>query len=137
MKTHYSLSDMQFMEAFKTASLAPELFSHEAHLRLAWLHINHFGIDTAITNITFQIKNYTRVLNAADKYNETVTVAAIKAVYHFMQKATSENFKDFMVEFPRLKTNFKELLSQHYGFNVFTLEEAKSSFLQPDLLPFD
>lgn len=137
MKTHYDLSDTQLEQAFEEATLAPQLFSHEAHLRLAWIYIKNYGIDTAITNINTQIKNYTRVLNIEDKYNETVTVAAVKAVYHFMQKATSENFKNFMTEFPRLKTGFKDLLSQHYGFDVFTAEEAKSSFIQPDLLPFD
>jgi len=137
MKTHFNLSDTQFEEAFKRAILAPQLFSHEAHLRLAWLHIKSSGIDNAITNITAQIKNYTRVLNAEGKYNETVTIAAIKIVNHFMLKATSKNFKGFMTEFPRLKTNFKDILSQHYGFDIFTEAEAKSSFIQPDILPFD
>jgi len=137
MKAHSDLSDPQFEEAFKRAILAPQLFTHEAHLRLAWLHIKNYGIDSAITSVTSQIENYTRVLSAEGKYNETVTIAAIKIVYHFMLKATSENFKNFILEFPRLKTNFKDILSQHYGFDVFTFEEAKSSFIQPDLLPFD
>jgi len=137
MKTHYDLSDAQFEEAFKRAMLAPQLFTHEAHLRLAWLHIENYGIDKAVANITSQIKNYTRVLNAEGKYNETVTIAAVKIVHHFMLKSTTKNFKEFMLEFPRLKTNFKDLLSQHYGFNVFTAEEAKSSFVEPNLLPFD
>jgi len=137
MKTHYDLSDTQFEEALKRAILAPQLFSHEAHLRLAWLQIKSYGMDNAIINITAQIKNYTQVLGAEDKYNETVTVAAIKIVYHFMQKTTSDNFKDFILEFPRLKTNFKDILSQHYGIDIFTEAGAKSSFVQPDLLPFD
>ena len=136
MKTHYDLSDTQFEEAFKRATLAPQLFSHEAHLRLAWLHVKSYGVDNAILNITAQIKNYTLVLGAEDKYNDTVTVAAIKIVYHFMQKATSDNFKDFMLEFPRLKSNFKDILSQHYGFDIFTMAESKSSYVEPDLLPF-
>lgn len=136
MKTHYDLSDAQFEEALKRAILAPQLFSHEAHLRLAWLHIKNYGVEKAILNITAQIKNYTQVLGADDKYNDTVTVAAIKIVYHFMQKSVSDNFKDFMLEFPRLKSNFKDILSQHYGFDIFTVAEAKSSYVEPDLLPF-
>jgi hypothetical protein len=64
MKTHYDLSDTQFEEAFKRAILAPQLFTHEAHLRLAWLHIKNYEIDNAITTITSQIKNYTRILSA-------------------------------------------------------------------------
>lgn len=137
MSTHYSLTDEQFLEAFQTAKLPPELFTHEAHLRLAWLYLEDFDMDTSITKITHQIKNYTKILGAEDKYNETVTVAAIKVVYHFKRKALTNSFKDFMTEFPRLKSNFKELLAQHYGFDIFSTEEAKFSFMAPDLLPFD
>ena len=137
MQTHFDLNDPQFELAFKNASLDPQLFDHEAHLRLAWIHINNYGVNTAIENVCSQLINYTKNLGAEDKYNETVTVAAVRAVYHFMMKSKSNNFKDFIAEFPRLKNNFKELLGQHYGFDVFSNEEAKSSFLAPDLLTFD
>ena len=101
------------------------------------MHLNQYEIDAAIYNITSQLKNYTRSLGAEDKYNETITVAAVKAVYHFMLKSKTKSFSQFIKEFPRLKTNFKDLLAQHYGFDVFNSEEAKSSFITPDLLPFD
>jgi hypothetical protein len=137
METHFDLTNQQFEIAFKSAHLNPNLFTHEAHLRLAWIHIKAYGIDTAIENITSQLTQYTKHLGAEVKYNETVTIAAVKAVYHFILKSESVNFKDFILEFPRLKFNFKDLLGQHYGFDIFSSEEAKSSFLVPDLLPFD
>jgi len=137
MSSHFQLTDSQFEQDFQNASLDPKLFDHEAHLRLAWIHINAYGIDTAIDTIARQLKNYTKSLGAEDKYNETVTIAAIRAVYHFMLKSESDNFMDFIMEFPRLKLNFKELLSQHYGFDVFSNEEARITFIAPDLLPFE
>ena len=137
METHYRLNDEQFLKQFESASLQPQLFNHEAHLRLAWLHIDCFGAECAIDNVTSQLRNYTKTLGAEDKYNETVTVAAVKAVYHFMLRSESKNFQGFIQEFPRLKTNFKDLLGAHYGFDVFSNEEAKSGFIAPDLLPFD
>jgi hypothetical protein len=42
-----------------------------------------------------------------------------------------------MNEFPRLKTNFRELMACHYGFDIYTSEKAKMKYLEPDLLPFD
>ena len=104
MESHYNLNDEQFLKQFESAALQPDLFNHEAHLRLAWLHIDRFGLERAIDNVTSQLKNYTKTLGAEDKYNETVTVAALKAVYHFMLKSESKNFRDFIHEFPRLKT---------------------------------
>lgn len=137
MKNHYQLNDKQFLEVFEKATLDPKLFDHEAHLRLAYLLINISNIDIAIDKTCEQILTYATSLGASNKYNKTVTVAAVKAVYHFMLKSESDNFKDFIAEFPRLKLNFKGLLAQHYNIDVFNSEIAKSSFLEPDLLPFD
>ena len=137
MELHYNLNDEAFATQFKNATLEPELFSHEAHIRLAWIYIKDYGIDLAISKTCTQLINYVTHLGAKSKYNETVTVAAVKAVNHFYMKSKSKNFKDFIAEFPRLKTNFKDLLAQHYDIDVFKSEAAKSSFLEPNLLPFD
>ena len=137
METHYNLNDTEFAKQFKEATLKPELFTHEAHLRLAWIYIKTHGIDKAITLVCEQLINYVMHLGARDKYNETVTVAAVRAVYHFMLKSKSAKFKDFMEEFPRLKSEFKSLLSQHYDIDIFKSEIAKSTFIEPKLLPFD
>lgn len=137
MKDHYQLSNEQFLNAFQTATLDPKLFNHEAHLRLAYLLIKKEGVDKAIDTCCEQIIKYANSLGAHDKFNKTVTVAAVKAVYHFMLKARANSFKDFIEEFPRLKYNFKDLLAQHYNIDVFNSQMAKSSFLEPTLLSFD
>ena len=137
MEDHFKLSDGEFEKQFKHFQLDPSIFSHEAHLRLAWIHIHNYGIDEAIKNIQMQLQNFVAHVDAKDKYNVTLTVAAVKAVHHFMQKSQSSNFKDFISEFPRLKYNFKELLSYHYGIDIFNSKEAKSRLLEPDLLPFE
>ncbi len=50
MEEHFYLTDIQFERQFANCSLNPELFSHEAHLRLAWLHISKYGLKV-IMNI--------------------------------------------------------------------------------------
>ena len=137
MKTHYELSDLQFEHSFANCTLDPTLFTHEAHLRLAWIHITKYGVNTAIANITHQLQNFVGYAGAADKYNQTVTVAAIKAVNHFVAKKKINDFLDFITEYPRLKTAFRELMWQHYTTDIFKSEEAKRVFLEPELLSFD
>ena len=134
---HWKLSDRAFEKSFADSSLDPELFDHEAHIRLAWIHIHQHGLDQAIENIKRQLKQYVKVLGAEDKYNETLTVAAARAVYHFMLKSKSTTFKNFIAEFPRLKYNFKELIDAHYGVDIYRSAEAKKKYLEPGLLPFD
>ena len=137
MENHFDLNDLEFEQQFASGVLAPKLFSHEAHLRLAWIHVTKYGIDKAIENIRIQLQNFVAVIGAADKYNETVTIAAIRAVYHFMRKSKTHNFEDFIVENHRLKFQFKELLSFHYRTNIFLSERAKKEYLEPEILPFD
>ncbi|HET8736432.1 MAG TPA: hypothetical protein VFM69_07525 [Pricia sp.] len=137
MQNHFELSEQQFELKFEEATFNPNLFNHEAHMRLVWIHINKYGLDNAIKNICSQLSNFVTRLGARDKYNKTLTIAAIKAVYHFMLKSKVHNFKSFITEFPRLKTHFKEIMDCHYSNNIYTSEKAKKEFVEPDLLPFD
>jgi hypothetical protein len=137
MQNHYLLSDDVFETQFEDCSLNPKLFSHEAHIRLAWIHIKKYGVDRAITNINSQLLNFVVSVRARDKYNKTVTVAAVKTVYHFMLKSNTDNFKSFILEFPRLNKNFKALLNSHYSMDLFNYEAAKKQYIEPDVLPYD
>jgi hypothetical protein len=137
MSSPDQLSDDLFEQQFKDCTLAAAAFDHEAHLRLAWIHIKKYGEAQAINNICTQLVTFTQSLGAADKYNKTLTIAAIKAVNHFMNKSTDDTFDAFISSFPRLKSNFRELIAAHYSTNIFTVAIAKTQYMEPDLLPFD
>ena len=136
MQLHQHFSDSEFEQLFETCQMDPTAFSHEAHLRLAWIHVKKYGQSLAIKNICDQLLQYVEYLGAKDKFNITLTIAAIKAVNHFIQKSASDNFQDFINEFPRLKFNFKELMQCHYQIDIYNLQSAKQQFHEPDLLPF-
>lgn len=136
IKDHYQYSDEEYEKVFESFNLKPGLFSHEAHLRLAYIHIKKYGCPQTEVNMCEQIKGFAESLGVFDKFNKTVTIASVKVMDHFMQKAESKNFPDLMKEFPRLLTNFKDILAQHYGFNVFADKQAKLEYVAPDLLPF-
>jgi hypothetical protein len=137
MEAHVELSDTEFEAQFSACSMDPQIFTHEAHLRLAWIHINKYGIDKAIGNVTVQLLNFVESIGAKDKYNITLTISAIRSVYHFMLKSRARSFQSFILENPRLKNNFKDILSCHYKTDIFKSERAKTEYLEPELLPFD
>lgn len=137
MEEHFNLNDDEFEQQFESCELDPALSTHEAHLRLAYIHIEKYGREKAIENVCNQLMAYVNHVGATDKYNTTLTVAAVKAVYHFMQKSTASCFQDFITEVPQLKSDFKRLMQCHYGIDIFNSQKAKSTFLEPDLLPFD
>lgn len=137
MEKHFTLTDDQLEWQIRHCEFAPEDFTHEAHLRLAWILIGRYGIETAEVQIQELLLRFVDFAGAKDKYNTTLTIAALRAVYHFWQKAETNNFRDFMREFPRLKTNFKELIAAHYGFDIYASDQARLAYIEPDLLPFD
>ncbi len=137
MEKHFDLSDSEFEMHFIDHRIDPFDFTHEAHLRFAWINIEKYGVEQAERNIAFQLKRYVTLVGAEDKFNITLTLAGIKAVNHFKEKSKSDNFKDFIIEFPALKHNFRGLIAAHYGFDIYNSEKAKKEFLKPDLLPFD
>lgn len=150
MEHHRTLSDRAFLEQFANQTLPPEWFSHEAHLRLAFLHIRNRGVEKAIDTVRTQLKAYVAHLGATDKYHETLTVAAVRAVYHFMRRegmtlpdsrlpdqSTLEDFLTLLHRHPRLRTSFRDLMFAHYRTDIFSSAFAKKEYLEPELLPFD
>ncbi|QNJ98339.1 hypothetical protein [Constantimarinum furrinae] len=137
MEAHFKLTDREFIREFKSGNLKPLEFTHEAHIRLAWIQITTYGIDTALQIIPKQIQSYVSNIGAYDKYNHTLTIAAVKAVYHFMLRSKGNDFKSFILEFPRLKLSFNELMHSHYSIDIFNSEKAKHQYITPDLLAFD
>jgi len=136
MEAHFNLNDELFEQQFATCTLDPAIFSHEAHLRLAWVHIKKYGVEKAVENICTQLVNFTIHLGAADKYNTTLTIAAVRAVNHFINRSAANNFYDFIQEFPRLKFNFKDLMASHYKTDIFKSPIAKRSYLEPESMAF-
>lgn len=130
------LSDSEFSIKFKNCSLDPSTFDHEAHLRLVWLQIEENGFQQAQINIQNLIQNFVKHVGAEEKYHKTLTITAIEIVNHFMSKKASKTFKEFISEFPKLKNNFKELIEQHYSYDIFQSAKAKNEYLEPDLIPF-
>lgn len=137
IKSHLELTDDAIEQEFENFTLKPVLFSHEAHIRLAYIHIKKYGRAQAEKNMCEQIKGYAASLGATEKFNKTVTIASIKVVDHFMQKSKSTDFQGLIKEFPGIITDFRGLLLRHYGYNVFADKRAKQEYLEPDLVPFD
>ena len=133
---HQLLPDDQFEEKFKNCTLPPILFTHEAHLRLAYIHITKYGLRKAIINLCYQIANFERNFGDGRKFNKTITVASAKVIHHFINKSKSIDYHGLLNEYPRLKSNFKALLKTHYSLNIFINKTAKHEYLEPDLSPF-
>jgi hypothetical protein len=135
--THVSLNDETFLNAFASGALDPVQFTHEAHLRLAWLHLRLYDRDAAIRNVTEQIRHYDQRHGKGDKYHCTLTVAAMLLLEGMMKRSAAEDFPSFLGHHPELVHEFGKLILRHYSPDRLASLAARWEFLEPDLLPFD
>lgn len=81
MKTATSptpLDDEAFISAFEDLSLSPELFDHTGHMRICWLYLKRYSLDTALQRTRDGIRSYATSLGATDKFNDPLTKAFVR-----------------------------------------------------------
>lgn len=134
---HHLLTNDEFEEKFSNCDLPAVIFTHEAHLRLAYIYINKYGLDIAIDKLSIQIADCDNKYGDGTKYNKTLTIASTKIMHHFIEKAQSTDFNSLLREFPKLKLDFAGIIKSHYALNIFNSDKAKQEYLEPDLASFN
>lgn len=129
---HGAFSDGEFEQAFREGTFPPEAFSHEAHLRLAWLLLRRFGRDQALEQACDQIRAFTIRHGAFEKYHHTLTRAAVRLVWDGMQASQPRDFRGLLQACPTLTDGFRELLRTHYSDERLYSEQARTEYLEPD-----
>ncbi len=135
--THFDYSDEDFKQEFADLTLPPRIFNHTAHLRLAFLILQEYGIEDACVKMCQQIQAFDGHYGDGMKFHHTVTAAAVRTVAHFIRRVPQADFVSLIDTFPRLVSQFRELLLAHYSAERLQTPEAKHTYLAPDLLPYD
>jgi len=107
---HQLLTDQELENNFKTCKLSPVLFTHEAHLRLAYIHLNKYDKTEAIDTICTQLATFDRLCGSGTKFNRELTVIGMEIVDECMQQINPRTFRDLICACPELKENFKALV---------------------------
>ncbi len=114
MEAHFKLTDDEFEMQFKDCTLDPKIFSHEAHLRLAFIHIRKYGLGKAIQNICDQIRKFDQTFGDGTKYNEELTIACVKLIDHLIKKTPDSGFKRLLAYYPELKSDFRTTITPFF-----------------------
>lgn len=65
--------------------------------------------------------------------------AHLRLAWLYLQQVTidaASSFEEYLLEYPRVKTAFKELINNHYQEDIFHCPTAKAHYLAPDWQPF-
>lgn len=125
-----ALSDDDFLAKYEAFALSE--FSHEDHLRMAYLYARRGGIPAAVSGAR-RIRLFAEALGAPEKYHDTLTVAWARVVGHFALSTPEASFAAFLEAHPQLLR--RDLLGAHYSHDLLFSPAARSGFVEPDLLP--
>ncbi len=127
--------DRQFVNALESCTLAPELFDHRGHLRLAWLYLSEYSLEQAIARVCRSINAYASSLGATDKFHHTLTEAMTRIIHARMARTEAEDFDAFVQANNDLLTQAACVLGQHYSKAGLNNAPARRRFVAPDLAP--
>jgi hypothetical protein len=135
------VTDNQFLQQFEDCSLPFDLWTHRAHLKVAFLYARAHPFDIALGKMRSGIKAYNAVHKVPETetsgYNETTTcammqlVAATIAAYESVfPTPTADAFCD---THPQLLN--KHVLRLFYSPQRRMHPDAKDRYVEPDLAP--
>jgi hypothetical protein len=108
------------------------VFDHRQHVKFAFTVLGESGAS-APSIVADEIKRFA-ALHAPGRYHETITQFWVTLVAHTREVAEqSSDFDSHVARFPVLLD--KSALTRHYSGSALGSDDARSIFVEPDLLP--
>ena len=135
MESHLKYNDSDFRRLFEDLKLDPELFTHIAHLRLAWIYLEAYGITEAADKTCLAISNFDRAFGDGTKFHDTVTRMAVIIIAECKGlEQNAVNFQEFIAKHQELVHDFRQLIGNYYSWDIFADPKAKKEYIKPDIL---
>jgi hypothetical protein len=116
------MSDDEFVRAFESCELSPDLFHHRDHIRLARIYIDRLGAAEATKRFRTSIIKFAGHIGKSEKYHETITLAWMKLVIHAVAAAPAD--------LPILLD--KKYIERFYSPELLATDAARTLFVEPD-----
>jgi hypothetical protein len=123
-----------FGELMAEATAATGRFGHREHVHLTWLAVRHYGVPAAVGLVSDGIRQTARYAGAPQKYHATVSRAWVELVGHHAAESREDHFAAFAGHHRALLD--KRLLTRFYRPATLAGQQARSSWVEPDLAPF-
>ncbi|WP_238011055.1 hypothetical protein KZZ52_12855 [Dactylosporangium sp. AC04546] len=112
-----------------------ERFGHREHVHVTWLAVRRAGMPAAIGVVSEGIRRTARYAGVPQKYHVTISRAWVELVAVHAEPASdvAEDFAGFLARNPALLD--KRLLGRFYRSSTLASPEARTGWVEPDLLP--
>lgn len=127
------MSDDEFLAAFEACTIPKADWTHEAHVRMAWLYLSRLPFADALQKVRTGIQRYNRSLGNTTGYHDTITVAFVRVIAHRMQDG--EGYTAFRERHPDVLDRKLPALLRYYTEARLKSAEATERFVDPDREP--
>lgn len=128
------MTDDEFLAAFEAAAIPRPEWTHEAHVRMAFLYLSRFRAELALERVRGGIKKLNaRIGGSPDGYHETITVAFVRVIASRLVRG--DDFPTFRDRNPDLLDRTLTALLRHYSKDRLHSPEARREFVEPDVSP--
>lgn len=126
------MTDVELTRALERGEVANEDFRHASHLHVAWVYLTESSsTQEAANRMRDTLRGFAAAAGKPKKYHETITLFWL----HLLAYAVSreERLEDVVDANPQLLE--KNLLLAYYSAERLFSDEARTSWVQPDLKP--
>ena len=114
------MTDQEFVRAFESCELSPDLFHHRDHIRLARIYVELDGAAKATERFRSALRKFAAHIGKSEKYHETITVAWMRLVVHAKSPGELEKLMD------------KKHIERFYSPELLATDAARTGFVEPD-----
>lgn len=131
------MTDDELLLGFEDCTLPAAAWTHEAHVRVAWIYLGRHDDKTALCHVREGIQRYNAaVLKKDGAYHETITVAYMHLITaHRARLPAGHGFDEFKRACPELLDRTLAALLCHYRRETLFSDAARHGWMEPDLLP--
>jgi hypothetical protein len=126
------LTDDELVAHFSSATLPAAAFSHDQHVRAAWLFVTRHGMPAALTTFPAALRRFAATHGAAAKYHETITWAFLLLVHERHARQPASSWNAFASANRDLLTWRPSILESFYTADTLASELARQVFVMPD-----
>ena len=130
------MTDVELTRALERGEIANENFHHASHLHVAWVYLSESSsAEDAADKMRKTLQQFAASAGKLEKYHETITLFWINWLARVRRVSSGKTLEQLVHANPRLLK--KDFPLDYYSRERLFGDEARSSWIEPDLKPFD
>ena len=129
------MTDQDFLAEFEACTLPKPLWTHEAHIRMAWLYLSCEGFDVVLPRARESIKRYNAAVGGSPTgYHETITQVYLRLVAaRISARPATDDWLGFRGANSDLLDRSTPPTLRYYSKGTLLSDLARAQFVEPDL----